>query len=115
LEEPSASYLWDGRDPCSEDGCSTLLCLAVSCFSEMDITVDLCSFSVSVIICFVQILFFSILCPVQLMAMWFKYRTMNVCYLKHISVGLIKCKKKRRYIVIPLLLINSSTVRVCVS
>jgi hypothetical protein len=63
-----------------------MLCLAVSCFSKMEVTSDLCSFILSIIICFVQILFFSILCPVQLMAMWFEYRTMNVCYLKHISV-----------------------------
>jgi hypothetical protein len=63
-----------------------MLCLAVSCFSEMEITGDLCSFILSLIICFLQILFFSVLSPVHLMIMWFKYRTMNVCYLKHISV-----------------------------
>jgi len=48
-----------------------MLCLAVSCFSEMEIIGDLCSFILSLIICFVQILFFSVLSPVHLMVMWF--------------------------------------------
>ena len=63
-----------------------MLCVAVSCFSEIEITGDLCSFILSLIICFVQILFFSLLCSVQLMAIWFEHRTMNVCCLKHISL-----------------------------